>query len=126
MIEIDASQVRALAADLTAAAAKVQLGARPVIARAALNIKAQLRDEMGASAHFRGAADSISYDLLDGGLTAEIGPSSEGGSPGNLANIAYFGTSKGGGTVPDPDGALQAEAPALEKALADLIDGSLR
>jgi hypothetical protein len=64
----------------------------------------------------------VNYDLeTDGGeLVAEIGPDKD--LSGNLANIAYFGTWKGGGTVPDPVGALEAEAPNFEKALGDLVE----
>lgn len=119
-IEVDTSEVRELIADLTSASDRVAVGAPAVIFKGAMNIKAQLRDEMGASRHFKGAASAIDFDIEDGGLTAEIGPSAEAGSPGNLGNIAYFGTSRGGGTVPDPRDALEAEAPKVTKALADL------
>ena len=50
----------------------------------------------------------------------EVGPRK--GKPGSIANIAYFGGANGGGgTVPDPRGALEAEAPRFEKALTDLV-----
>lgn len=124
---IDASEVRQLAADMTRIPERLNRWVIPVLERGASNIKGQLREEMGASTHFKGAVRSIGYDVLYGGFgdtgtyEVEIGPSSEDGSPGNLANIAYFGTSRGGGTVPDPVGALNAEAPKFEKALADLM-----
>ena len=51
------------------------------------------------------------YEIQDraGSIELVAGPTK--GSPGSLANIAYFGTSRGGGTVPDPRGALDAETP---------------
>lgn len=126
-IEFDASELRALSADLTAASKAVQAKAYGVVSRGATQIKAQMRMEMYASKSFRGIGSSISYDLVgvalgggSGAIEAVIGPESGAGSPGNLANIAYFGSSRGGGTVPDPVGALNAELPRFEAALAKI------
>lgn len=123
MDHVDDSELRAFSADLTAAATKVALGAPAVVNNGARKIKDQMIVEMAASNSFKGATEAISYDLDAAGLSAEIGPVR--GKPGSLANIAYFGTSRGGGTVPDPQGALEAEIPAFEKALADLAEGAL-
>lgn len=126
-VSIDASEVRQLSADMTRIPERLNRWVIPVLERGGNNIKRQLREEMQSSTHFKGATRSIGYDVLYGGFgdvgtyEVEIGPSSEDGSPGNLANIAYFGTSRGGGTVPDPFRALLAEAPKFEKALADLM-----
>ena len=123
--ELDMSEVRDLAADLTRIPVELSRHAIPVLSKGALNIKTQLADEMRASPHFKGFAN-ISYDLHEfagfggGEMYAEIGP--EKGGPGSGANIAYFGTYKGGGSVPDPRGALEAEAPRFESALADLAE----
>lgn len=122
---VDASEVRRLSADLRDAPLRVVLAARPVLFRGATQIKEQMVREMGASRHFKGIAPSIDFDLDAAGLAAEIGPRAEPGSAGNLANVAYFGGSRGGGTVPDPQGALDAEAPKFEGALADLLGGML-
>lgn len=123
-IQIDMSEVRELAADFRRVPAEVQRVAKPVVAKGALKIKNQLRDEMADSRHFQ-AANFIGYDLTDGGFGAEIGPEKSGA--GNLANIAYFGGANGGGgTVPDPRGALDAETPHFIKALADAAAEVLR
>lgn len=131
--EIDVSEVNTLAADLLRAGSGIADTVRPIVHRGAGNIKRQLRAEMAASEHFKGAASSIDYDMAGGGramfgvgvIEARIGPRSDPGSPGNIANVAYFGTPRGGGTVPDPMRALEAEAPrfqaAIEKALGDLL-----
>ena len=122
--KIDASEVRSLAEDFRRVPPMLARQAKPVVSRGAVNIKNQLRDEMGRSVHFR-AADSITYDLVDGGYGAEIGPTKTGAGP--IANIAYFGGSNGGGgTVPDPRGALDAEAPRFAQALSDLAAELLR
>lgn len=124
MIELDSTELRALGADLRKAGERLAQDVRPVVHRGANNIKRQMRSEMSASRHFRGAARSIDYSMKSGMgpgggvIEAQIGPRK--GSPGSLANIAYFGTSRGGGTVPDPEGALEAEAPGFLKALADV------
>ena len=131
-ISIDTSELRALAADLSAAGPLVSREVRGVIVKGAVTIKNQLRSEAQASRHFRGMASSIGFDVTGGAtagdtaIEAQIGPSSEAGSPGNLANIAYFGTSRGGGTVPDPLLALETEAPNVEKYLAELAERAVR
>ena len=118
-VEIDTHEVKEFASELGRVPAKVVTGIRPAVRKAGVNMKDQLREEMKASRHFR-AAESISFDEGDGGMAVEVGPTKSGA--GNLANIAYFGGANGGGgTVPDPRGALEAEAPRFEKALTDLV-----
>lgn len=104
-----------LAHDLGVEADTILDRVRPVIAKAAVNIKQQLRDEMGASVHFRKAAHKISYETVElaGAVEARIGPTHGAGDPGSIANVAYFGGARGGGrTVPDPKIAAEAEIPA--------------
>lgn len=121
--DIDTSELTRLADDMRAAGRSVGNAVAPVIKKGAQNIKQQMAAEMGASAHFKGAASSISYDFRADltGVEALIGPKSGRGEPGALANIAYFGTSRGGGTVADPVRAMEAEAPRLEQAIADVL-----
>ena len=125
---IDVSELRILSVDLTAAAARIQGEVRPLVQVGAMAIKKQMRAEMGASLHFKGAVPSIDFDLIDrrDSVTAEIGPKVGGEEIGGLGGIAYFGNSRGGGTVADPQGALEAEAPRLERAIANLVAGVLR
>lgn len=137
---VDASELRKLVADLSAAPKVVRSEARAIMSKGALNIKNQMRDEAARSRHFK-LAHTISYDLKVGGDTieAEIGP--EEGGAGSLAGFAYFGGSPwterkkpgrgwqqgpgGGGTLPDPQGALDAEAPNVEKYLDALVEKAL-
>lgn len=122
--------LRSFAADLTAAGALLPKAVRPVVHRGAGKIQRQLNREMQASPHFRNTLKDgrIDYSMTtdEDGIEAQVGPRSGPGQSGALANIAYFGTSRGGGTVPDPKGALDAETPHFEKALADVVDGLLR
>ena len=122
---VDASELRKLASDLSNAPKLVRSEARGVIAKAALSIKNQMRDEVARSRHFR-FAHTISYDIKGTGdtISAEAGPVA--GGVASLAGFAYFGgVNGGGGTVPDPQGALDAEAPNVEKYLTELAEKAL-
>lgn len=128
----DSDELREFAKDLRAAGSGIASKVLPVVHKGAGNIKRQQRAEMRASKHFKGVARTIDYTMKfgtgsraaggAGAIEAEIGPRSGRGSPGALANIAYFGGSRGGGTVPDPKGALEAEGPRFERALGDVIE----
>ena len=121
-ISVDMSEVRELAVDMTRVDGRLTRHLAPVVKKGALNIKNQLVSEMSGSRHFGSVARGITYDIKGDGFEAEIGP--EKGRPGSLANIAYFGGSNGGGgTVPDPQGAGEAELPNFEKALAEVAEG---
>jgi hypothetical protein len=134
-VDIDDSGLRAFEVDLREAGSGISAKVTPVVHRGAGNVQRQLNAEMRASTHFKGVLKDgrIDYDLTrtateagGGIIEAEIGPRSGPGRSGALANIAYFGGSRGGGTVPDPAGALEAEAPRFEKALADVLEQVLR
>ena len=141
-IDFDTSELRALSADLTKAGTQIDGKVLPVLKMGAGKIKAQMRQEMAASKHFGQAAPTIGYDIHGGDffgvgvIEAEIGPdktmvSGNAGqdrygnigpaTPGGIANLAYFGGSRGGGTVADPVGALNAEAPRFEAALLKIL-----
>lgn len=126
MAAIDDREIREFAADLRRAPQRVVDKVPGVIKKGMTKIKAQMVEEMGASFWFKGAKPAISFDILDGGFTGECGPvSGPGGVRGDIASIAYFGGAQGGGTVPDPKGALDAEADRTEKALGDILGGVL-
>lgn len=122
-ISIDAHEVRELAADFTRIPGELSRHAIPVLSKGALNIKNQMRESFEASgnAGFRFVGRTVSYDLHTEGneYSAEIGPDKPSGA---LANVAIFGTPRGGGTVADPREALEAEAPKFTEALADLAE----
>lgn len=121
----DFSELRKLATDLRNAGNVVRSEARAVVSKGALNIKNQMRDE--AKRRHYDFSHRITYDIKGGldSIEAEIGP--ETGGVGSLAGIAYFGgVNGGGGTVPDPMGALEAEAPNVERYLAELAEKALR
>lgn len=116
-VTIDVSEVRALAADMTRVDSRLTRHLIPVVDKAAANVKDDLRAVASRSRHFR-LVPTISYDKPSP-YEAEIGPVK--GGAGSLANIAYFGGSNGGGgTLEDPRGAMDREAPRFERALADV------
>lgn len=130
-MSVDAREVFEFAAILDGAGDVVQKDAEAVVSKGALNIKNHMRSKMQGSQHFKPAAHTISYDIrtvgaFGGGIIeAEIGPGSGPGNPGALSNIAYFGTSRGGGTVEDPQVALDAEIPKFTSALSKIIGDAL-
>lgn len=124
---VDASEIQALARDIDSASGRILPEMRKVVSKGALNVKNAMQKDLAASAHFRGIARSVNYDMAgnDHFSEAEIGPSSEPGSPGNLANIAYFGGVRGGGTVRDPREPLEEEAESFFEHVERLAAESL-
>lgn len=106
------------ARDVTSASTKVHKGVKSVMFKASMNIKAGMIREFQKSDHFDSIAGSVDFDFTDypNHIQAEIGPRHGSGEPGNLANIAYFGTSRGGGTV-DFLAPFEREKPVLERHL---------
>lgn len=125
-VEFDMTEVRSLATDFARIPDKVMRGVQPVVSKGALNIKQEMQMDLASSESFKGITFSVSYDVTvtATGVQADIGPrkSREGGA---LANIAYFGTSRGGGTVADPAEPLMREGDRFEAALVALLDGVL-
>lgn len=123
---IDASDFTALARDLGGLArADLVDKVRPVVGKAANNVKKAMVADMAASEHFGQVAPSIGYDLVDSRQVSEalIGPATGGKVVGDLAHIAYFGgTRGGGGTVRDPEVHLEEEASRFETAVGDVLD----
>lgn len=121
---IEVEGARELAADLSSVDSRLRPNIASVIKKGATNIKNDLMSQMRSSTHFRPVGSGISYDMVDD-FEAEIGPTK--GSPGSLANIAYFGSSRraGGATVENPEAALTREAPAFEEHMADIAEKAI-
>ncbi len=125
-LSFDASELKALAADLRESGRTLPEKIRPVVQKGALNVKNGQNADLDKSDYF----DRIrsSYDTREGRdfAEAEIGPKTSGEVVGDLYHIAVFGgANSGGGTVRDPQAVLDEEAPRFEKALADLVKGLL-
>ena len=137
--EIDASELNRLALDLSRAGDDLVGKVRPVVSKAALNVKTDWNAALLASEHFKAAGGTVNYDLTRrvGDVEAEVGQDLDRfpGQPGKakakraaaLAGFAHFGGAHGGGgSVAGPQTFAAVEVPRLEKALNDVIDGLLR
>lgn len=111
-----------LASDLASSPERVMREIKQAVSKGALNIKNQLVAEASQSPHFKSVARSIGYDLKVDGNSAEgeIGPDKARSGSGGLLG-AYWGWSRGGGgSLPDPLGALEAEEAGFIDALSHL------
>lgn len=114
-LDFDMSEVFKLAADL-GRTERLVVEVRGVIQKGALNLKKKLQREASGVAHAPGLPRAINYDtkFSNDGVEAEIGPVK--GGAGSLAFL-YFGNSKTGPRLPDPQIALASEALATEEWL---------
>jgi hypothetical protein len=131
-MSIDTPGLDPLVADMRASADKLRKEVGQVVAKGALNIKQQIRNDFRQSEHFGstkpgGVIQNVKYNRRDtaDSVEAEIAPFLDNDGTGALTGIAIHGGSRGGGgTVADPIIALQAEgsrfAAALE-ALAGMV-----
>lgn len=119
-ISFDTSELRALSADLAAAPEESRKKVPAILGRGATNVRNQMRAETEQSKYFK-LAPTIDYKkVVEEGTSfwTEIGPNRR-FRYARLAHIAYFGGAHGGGgTLPDPQGALDAETPSLMEYLA--------
>jgi hypothetical protein len=118
---VDSSGLRELSQNLGRIAGDLVEDVDKVVKRGAQNAKNEMVADAQASAHFKGMAGSISYDsdYRAGQVAYEVGPD-KGRRGGSLGNIAYFGTSRGGGTL-DIEKPLRSEEPNLTRELGNLL-----
>ena len=123
---IDTSELNALAKDLLDGAQVRDL--EKVMHRAANNIKRTMREDASGHSHLPMLAHTVNYDLVTTGSQVAVVVGFEkkkvvgGGkyrTPGNLANIAAYG-SRNNAPVMDITRGLRMELPALETWLGDL------
>lgn len=115
-------ELRRFATNLGKISGRAVPKADAVLKRGAQNIKQGLQANLAESIHFRQVAAAISYDRAGGwgSLGWEIGPDKD-RYAGALANVAFFGTSRGGGTV-DLEGPFREEVPNVERFLGDVLE----
>lgn len=122
-MNIDTSELEALARDLQAAPEKVQKKVRRDLGKRADAVRNTMRADAAKSRHFK-FAGTISKSIVSDGLEAEVGPEKRGA--GNLAHIAYFGgVNGGGGTVRDPAEALAEHEAPFEAEVGDAAEDIL-
>ena len=123
MASVDTSELRALEAELEQIPAEKLPQFKAVVVKGAVNVKTGMRADAAGGQSYRHFPRSIDFDVIDGGLGAEIGPD-KGRIQGALGNLLYFGTSRTGGVL-DINGPLNREAPRFEDALADVAEDIL-
>lgn len=94
----DASELTAFADRLLAKGVARRAAITMAVKKGAQNVKNDIREDLSGSGNKAFRRIPIAYEVKEsaGRVTAEIGPSK--GGAGSLANIAFFGTAKGGGT----------------------------
>jgi hypothetical protein len=123
MATLDTSELDALNRDLEQIPAEKLPQLKGVVRKGALNIKTGMQSEAASAGSYRHFSRSISFDEIDGGLGAEIGPD-KGRVQGALGNILYFGTSKNA-PVLDLEGPLRKEDQRFVDAIADVAEDIL-
>ncbi len=128
-MDIDAKELETLSHDLGKVGDKVLKEVEKSVFKGAMNVKKGMQDAFDNHTYFgnkKGLKYSVDFDMnvTPNAIEAEIGPKHGPGEPGNLANVAYFGTSRGGGTV-DFLGPVETEAPKFEKAIGDVLKNVL-
>lgn len=118
---LDVTDVVKVARDLTIGAAKLQPSLIPVLHKAGQNIKKAAAREATGHPYFKGMGAAWSYDftVTARGVGIEVGPVK--GGAGSLA-LAYFGNSKTGPILPDPQHLLDDEGEQMEP----FIEAALR
>ncbi len=97
MPTIDTSQVKDLAKTLAAVPLRSQALVAAAVKHGAQNIKQSVSEDLQSSSNHAFRRIRIHYDMQERGpvVEADIGP--EQGGASSLANLAFFGTSRGGG-----------------------------
>ena len=97
MPTIDVSQVEDLAKALAAVPLRSQTLVAAAVKHGAQNIKESVSEDLQSSSNHAFRRIRIHYDMQERGpvVEADIGP--EQGGASSLANLAFFGTSRGGG-----------------------------
>jgi hypothetical protein len=97
-MQVDTSQLESLATRLEYAPTKKRPLVKAAIKKGAQNIKEAIQADVKTSSNRAIRRISIGYDMHEtvDTVEADIGPRDGGAS--NLANFAFFGTSKGGGS----------------------------
>lgn len=108
--------------DLDAAPRGLPAKVKPIMSKGGLQMKRKMQEDLRGSQSFGHIARSVDYDRINKGLGIEVGPNAATSRSAPLAGIAYFGGANGGGgTVPEPDYILEAEAETAADFIADAM-----
>lgn len=117
-VTIDASELTEFGRRIAAAGVRAGVKVAKTVKKGAQNVKEAVEQDVGGSSNKGIAGIRVGYELGTAGtaIHADIAPRTGGAS--ELANIAFFGTAKGGGTHRFYEHAEQ-ELPVLADYVAD-------
>ena len=95
---VDVSEVKAFAAKLQAVPERKQRRVSMTVKKAAQNVKTSTRADLTSSGNAAFRRIPIAYEMHERGPMDEADVAPDDGGAGNLANLAFFGTARGGGT----------------------------
>lgn len=115
---VDAGELTEFGRRIRLAGARAGVKIAKSVRKGAQNVKTAIEEDVGGSSNKGVSRIRVGYELGTTGTTvfADIAPRDGGAS--NLANIAFFGTAKGGGTHRFYEHAEQ-ELPVLADYVAD-------
>lgn len=124
-VDMDASGLDKLVADLGMQPMRVEAATRSVVQRGAMNVKRDAQNLISGLAHAPHYPRSITYDTrwTGRGSEAEIGPDKN-RRQGALGNILEYGTAKNA-PLAHLGPALDLEGPRFEQNLAELVEKML-
>jgi hypothetical protein len=98
MTMLDTSQLDAFAKALALVPAKKRVLVKAAVKKGAQNIKTAIQADVKSSSNRGFRRIPIAYEMKEtaDGVEADIAPRT--GGAGSLANLAFFGTARGGGT----------------------------
>ncbi|MBW3088826.1 hypothetical protein KIH77_08840 [Bifidobacterium sp. 82T24] len=97
-MSVDASQLTAFGRRLAAVPKKKQALVAAAVKKGAQNIKTSIQQDVAGSSNAAMSRIPIAYEMKSAGVNVEADIAPQSGGAGSLANIAFFGTSKGGGS----------------------------
>ena len=122
-ITIDASELTAFGRRVAAAHAMASVKVAQAVKKGAQNVKEGVISDLQTSSNYAISRIGIGYEMGTGTtIYADVSPRDGGAS--DLANIAFFGTAKGGGTHDFYEHA-ETELPTLAEYVGDAADDML-
>lgn len=123
-VTVDASELTAFGRRVASAHAKASIAVAKAVKKGAQNVKESIQEDVAGSGNVGIRKVQVAYELGSTGTTVYADVSPRDGGASDLANIAFFGTAKGGGTHAFYEHA-ETELPPLAEYVADAADDML-
>lgn len=123
-VTVDASELTAFGRSVASAHAKASIAVAKAVKKGAQNVKEGVISDLQTSSNYAISRIGIGYEMGSTGTTIYADVSPRDGGASDLANIAFFGTAKGGGTHAFYEHA-ETELPPLAEYVADAADDML-